>query len=32
MPTDHEHCALLAAMTMQKALRQCIEGAGKKNQ
>ena len=32
MPTDHEHCAVLAAMTMQKALRQCIEGAGKKNQ
>lgn len=29
MPKDHEHCALLAAMTMQKALRQCIGSAGK---
>ncbi|MBW2675228.1 MAG: iron-sulfur cluster assembly scaffold protein [Deltaproteobacteria bacterium] len=29
MPQDHEHCALLAAMAMQKALRQCIEGAGR---
>jgi len=29
MPEDHEHCALLAAMVMQKALRQCIEGRGK---
>jgi len=28
MPEDHEHCALLAATVMQKALRQCIEGAG----
>jgi len=25
MPADHEHCALLAAMTLQKALRQCID-------
>ncbi len=25
MPEDHEHCALLAAMTFQKALKQCIE-------
>ncbi|HOO90482.1 MAG TPA: iron-sulfur cluster assembly scaffold protein [Syntrophales bacterium] len=25
MPADHEHCALLAAMTIQKAVRQCIE-------
>ncbi len=29
MPADHEHCALLAAMAMQKALRQCIEDTGK---
>ncbi len=29
MPADHEHCALLAAMTIQKALRQCIEDTGK---
>jgi len=29
MPADHEHCALLAAMTIQKALRQCVEGAGR---
>ncbi|MBW2631725.1 MAG: iron-sulfur cluster assembly scaffold protein [Deltaproteobacteria bacterium] len=29
MPKDHEHCALLAAMTMQKALRQCIGSIGK---
>jgi nitrogen fixation NifU-like protein len=29
MPEDHEHCALLAATVMQKALRQYIEGAGK---
>jgi len=29
MPADHEHCALLAAMTFQKALRQCIEGVKK---
>ena len=29
MPKDHEHCALLAAMVMQKALRQCIEDIGK---
>ena len=29
MPKDHEHCALLAAMVMQKALRQCIESIGK---
>lgn len=32
MPEDHEHCALLAAMTLQKALRQCIEGAGRDHQ
>ncbi|MBW2560340.1 MAG: iron-sulfur cluster assembly scaffold protein [Deltaproteobacteria bacterium] len=29
MPQDHEHCALLAATVMQKALRQCIEGVGR---
>ena len=29
MPADHEHCALLAAMTFQKALEQCIGGRGK---
>jgi len=29
MPVDHEHCALLAAMTVQKALLQCIEGEKK---
>ncbi len=25
MPADHEHCALLAAMTLQKALKHCID-------
>jgi len=29
MPADHEHCALLAAMAVQKALRQCIESKEK---
>ena len=29
MPKDHEHCALLAAMVMQKALGKCIEDIGK---
>ena len=29
MPKDHEHCALLAAMVMQKALGQCIGDIGK---
>ena len=29
MPKDHEHCALLAAMVMQNALRKCIESIGK---
>ncbi|MBW2595306.1 MAG: iron-sulfur cluster assembly scaffold protein [Deltaproteobacteria bacterium] len=29
MPKDHEHCALLAAMTFQKALKQCIGIRGK---
>ncbi len=29
MPADHEHCALLAAMVMQKALGKCIESVGK---
>lgn len=29
MPADHEHCALLAAMTFQKALKQCIGIMGK---
>jgi nitrogen fixation NifU-like protein len=26
MPEDHEHCALLAATVVQKALRQCVKG------
>jgi nitrogen fixation NifU-like protein len=29
MPKDHEHCALLAAMAIQKALGKCIENNGK---
>ena len=29
MPADHEHCALLAAMTLQKALKECIDNQGK---
>ena len=29
MPEDHEHCALLAAMVMQKALRQCVKSKRK---
>ncbi len=29
MPQDHVHCALLAAMAVQKALRQCIESKEK---
>ncbi len=28
MPEDHRHCALLAAMTFQKALKECIGGKG----
>ena len=32
MPADHEHCALLAARTLQKALKQCIEGREGKHQ
>ena len=29
MPADHAHCALLAAMTLQKALRECIDNKRK---
>ncbi len=29
MPADHEHCALLAAMTLQKALKECIDNKRK---
>jgi nitrogen fixation protein NifU and related proteins len=29
MPADHEHCALLAAMTVQAALQQCVESREK---
>jgi len=32
MPADHEHCALLAAMTLQKALREYIGSRGKKRE
>ncbi len=28
MPKNHEHCALLAAMTLQRAIRDCIEHNG----
>ena len=30
MPKDHEHCALLAAMTFQKAMKQCIGNSARK--
>jgi len=26
VPEDHKHCALLAAMTFQKALKKCVVG------
>jgi hypothetical protein len=26
VPEDHEHCALLAAMAFQKALKECVVG------